>query len=315
MLPLRPSLRTKFLAGTLAIILVMSIATIVLVRAYLTRQLTGLIERNGKVLASHIASHSISPLLTEQYFDLEMMSRDLLQDAGRDIRYIFYTDRHGTVVSHTFAQGFPSTLKSANLLPPGKADATKHLVLGEEPVIDIAVPILQGDIGALHIGFSQEQVARDVRSVVAMITWIVLCVLVLGVGLAFLVETRVIKPIRVLTDAVVLAGKGELSHRVPVESDDELGQLARSFNETLELRQKAEADRDANIARLQESLAKVNQLSGLLPICASCKKIRDDKGYWSQIEAYISDHSEAEFSHGLCPDCLQKLYHKYLPEK
>ncbi|MBN1218564.1 MAG: response regulator [Anaerolineae bacterium] len=59
---------------------------------------------------------------------------------------------------------------------------------------------------------------------------------------------------------------------------------------------------------LEAALAKVKQLSGLLPICANCKKIRDDKGYWEQVEVYISRHSEADFSHGLCPDCTQKLY-------
>jgi transcriptional regulator with GAF, ATPase, and Fis domain len=59
---------------------------------------------------------------------------------------------------------------------------------------------------------------------------------------------------------------------------------------------------------LQKALKQVKQLSGLLPICASCKKIRDDKGYWNQIESYIRDHSEAEFSHGICPECMKKLY-------
>ena len=62
------------------------------------------------------------------------------------------------------------------------------------------------------------------------------------------------------------------------------------------------------VAELEDALANVNQLSGLLPICASCKKIRDDKGYWTQIESYIKDHSEAEFSHSICPDCVKKLY-------
>jgi len=62
------------------------------------------------------------------------------------------------------------------------------------------------------------------------------------------------------------------------------------------------------VAELEEALASVNQLSGLLPICASCKKIRDDKGYWTQIEAYIRDHSEAEFSHSICPECVKNLY-------
>ena len=62
------------------------------------------------------------------------------------------------------------------------------------------------------------------------------------------------------------------------------------------------------IKELHKALEEVKTLSGFLPICASCKKIRDDKGYWNQIEAYISEHSEAEFSHGICPECAQKLY-------
>jgi hypothetical protein len=65
------------------------------------------------------------------------------------------------------------------------------------------------------------------------------------------------------------------------------------------------------IEELKNSLSKVRLLSGLLPICASCKKIRDDKGYWNQIESYISEHSEAEFSHGICPDCARKLYPEF----
>lgn len=59
---------------------------------------------------------------------------------------------------------------------------------------------------------------------------------------------------------------------------------------------------------LRNALAQVKKLSGFLPICAHCKKIRDDKGYWQQIEEYIGDHSEAQFSHGLCPECAAMLY-------
>lgn len=64
-------------------------------------------------------------------------------------------------------------------------------------------------------------------------------------------------------------------------------------------------------ADLEEALSKVRLLSGFLPICASCKKIRDDKGYWNQIESYIQQHSEAEFSHSICPDCAKKLYPQF----
>ncbi len=61
------------------------------------------------------------------------------------------------------------------------------------------------------------------------------------------------------------------------------------------------------VSQLQDALANVSQLSGLLPICAYCKKIRDDNGYWNQLEAYLQKHTEAEFSHGICPDCERKL--------
>jgi len=64
---------------------------------------------------------------------------------------------------------------------------------------------------------------------------------------------------------------------------------------------------------LQKALGEVKQLSGLLPICASCKRIRDDKGYWNQIESYIGTHSDAEFSHGLCSDCFVELYPDLVP--
>jgi hypothetical protein len=60
-----------------------------------------------------------------------------------------------------------------------------------------------------------------------------------------------------------------------------------------------------------EDVGELLELRRLLPICASCKKIRDDTGYWHQVEEYISQHSEAEFTHGLCPDCLKKLYPEF----
>jgi hypothetical protein len=68
-------------------------------------------------------------------------------------------------------------------------------------------------------------------------------------------------------------------------------------------------------ARVHDALAQIKVLKGLLPICASCKKIRDDTGYWQQMESYIREHSEVEFSHGICPDCMRKLYPDYVKRK
>jgi len=75
-------------------------------------------------------------------------------------------------------------------------------------------------------------------------------------------------------------------------------------------RKQVEEQRDKSILDLKKALAEVKKLSGLLPICAHCKKIRDDKGYWNQIEGYIQKHSDAQFSHGICPECSDELYGK-----
>ncbi len=63
-----------------------------------------------------------------------------------------------------------------------------------------------------------------------------------------------------------------------------------------------------NIGELRRALAEIKTLRGIIPICAGCKKIRDDQGFWQQVEVYVRDHSEAQFSHGLCLDCAKKLY-------
>ncbi len=73
-------------------------------------------------------------------------------------------------------------------------------------------------------------------------------------------------------------------------------------------RKRLENERQRLVHELKEALSKVKLLSGLIPICANCKKIRDDAGYWNQIEVYLQSHSEAEFTHGICPACVQKLY-------
>lgn len=76
-------------------------------------------------------------------------------------------------------------------------------------------------------------------------------------------------------------------------------------------RKQAEFQKEEVIRQLQEALNQVKQLHRLLPICSACKKIRDDEGYWSQVEDYISRNSEIEFTHGICPDCMQKLYPEF----
>ena len=76
-----------------------------------------------------------------------------------------------------------------------------------------------------------------------------------------------------------------------------------------------ERERKRLLDELQAALDRIKVLKGLIPICASCKKIRDDEGYWNEVEAYLLKHADAKFSHGICPDCFQKLYPEFSHDK
>jgi hypothetical protein len=73
-------------------------------------------------------------------------------------------------------------------------------------------------------------------------------------------------------------------------------------------RKRIEEERERLILELQQAIEQVKTLRGIVPICAHCKMIRHDRGYWQQVEAYVSEHTEAQFSHSICPQCLERLY-------
>jgi len=95
------------------------------------------------------------------------------------------------------------------------------------------------------------------------------------------------------------------------------GELVRMIEYSIDIsaRKRAEEQRERYVRELEVALAKVRTLRGLLPICAACKKIRDDKGYWTQVEEYIHDHSEAEFSHSYCPECAEEALRAHRQRK
>lgn len=90
--------------------------------------------------------------------------------------------------------------------------------------------------------------------------------------------------------------------------EEELRSTNARLLREIDERKRVEKEKELVITKLSEALENVKLLRGLLPICANCKKIRDDKGYWNQIESYIEKHSDAQFSHGICEECAEVLY-------
>ncbi len=165
---------------------------------------------------------------------------------------------------------------------------------------------------------------------------------------------NVIRPLDKLSKGALGVKEGDLATHVDIHTKDEIGSVAQSFNnmvdnlrdardrekeytqtleqkvedrtreimiineeltKTLQVRKQAEEALQQERDKLQKTLSEVKTLRGFLPICAHCKKIRDDKGYWDKIESYIHKHSDAEFSHGICPECMKKLYPEFLEEE
>lgn len=156
-------------------------------------------------------------------------------------------------------------------------------------VTDIRMPVMDGLTMVREI----KKISRDVKTIVTT---------------AFTDFSYLMDAIDVGIDQYVVK---------PIDIDKLLGALEKCAEDIAcrTMARNYQAEREKLIAELHAALEKVKLLSGFLPICASCKKIRDDKGYWQQMECYIRDHSEAEFSHGICPDCAHKLYPECFPKK
>jgi DNA-binding NtrC family response regulator len=125
------------------------------------------------------------------------------------------------------------------------------------------------------------------------------------------IEVIVITAFGTIKTAVEAMQKGAFTF---VTKPVDLGSLAIHIERAMERKllhfekERLKEERENLIAELHEAIEKIKVLDGLVPICANCKKIRDDKGYWNQIEQYITKHSSAKFTHGICPECVDKLY-------
>jgi hypothetical protein len=94
----------------------------------------------------------------------------------------------------------------------------------------------------------------------------------------------------------------------PTRVEDDANRYVLFLAINLTEKKQVEIERDRTIEQLQEAFSEIRQLRGIIPICSHCKKIRDDSGYWRQIEAYLQKHSGAEFSHSICPNCIRQYY-------
>lgn len=167
-------------------------------------------------------------------------------------------------------------------------------------VVETYVPfMINGSFaGALEIYFDITEKSRMLKN-----TLIVCNIVAIGLTLLFSI---------IIIRALVQLDK-HIKERIRTTTN--LENSNKRLNKEIEARKIIQVEKETLIEKLQSSLEKVKLLSGFLPICSSCKKIRDDRGYWNQIESYIRDHSEVEFSHSICPQCADEHYPEFYRKK
>lgn len=177
-------------------------------------------------------------------------------------------------------------------------------------------------ISAVSIRVPLSEAYADANRFSLILSAMLLAVLIIVFSIkVWLSKVLIFAPLGRIHDKAIQISTDErfLGEAIPAPPGKELIDLTQAFNAmSIKLRR----DRD-NLEKtvkhrtreLQTALDNVKTLRGLLPICSACKKVRDDDGYWSQIEVFIRDHSNADFSHGMCPDCAAKLYPEYYKKK
>lgn len=227
------SLRTKFLYCSIGLLLLLGGVFLYVVETSLSGKLALELQKRGVSIARHLANDATRPILTENMVELELFMDDVLKTEG-NVVYVFAAGRSKEIIAHTFGEKFPVGLLTVNALEVDKPYQIQPLKTERGAVYDIAVPILKGELGFMHIGISGASIQEETGSIIRIFSWIIAGMLLLGSILAAFLATAITRPLVALTKGVEAVGSGDLGLRIELTSRDELGTLAESFNKMAE---------------------------------------------------------------------------------
>lgn len=237
------SIQTKFLASALTLVLIMGAGTFLFLQAVLKSKILDEVQKRGILLTKNIADRSANLILTKRFTELQltMLEQKRFSD---DIEYIFITNENNDVLVHTFKNGFPVELKNANPSLRGIKYHITKLITERGEILDIMVPVLNGDLGFVHAGISKDPINTSVSRVMRVFEGIILLVLLAGCAMAIILSKIIIRPLKEFTITAKAIGEGDLERKVNITSNDELGRLGATFNKMVEDLKKTTVSRD-----------------------------------------------------------------------
>ncbi len=221
------SIRTKLILAVTSIILIIGIVSSVYLFNFQTAMMTSELQDKGISITRNLAENSVNPILTDDVLKLQHLIENIII-AESDVAYVFILDGEGNVIVHTFEGGFPSALKAVN--PAIRESSIKRIELDSEIIDDIAYPVLEGRIGEAHVGMSEAHMNEILSRSMLFSLGLITISMLIGALLAYGAGTYISRPILSLKKGALELGKGNLDYKVNVDSQDEIGDLAVTFN-------------------------------------------------------------------------------------
>jgi len=288
---------------------------------YLSNILLKEAKVNGSNISTLFAKINSSPLKRMDYYAIENNTKEILKTPN--ISYAEVYDNSKTKVNYS-----------------GEKDKNNHSI-NVLPFTKKIIDDKKNNIGYVIVGLSLKDTNKIILNIkIIFYAIMITAIIIIIFSMTFVIKKIVNKPLDELLNSVQIISNGNLDHKVSIISNNEIGILSNNFNKmtdklkenknklkeynqnlekkviekTTEIEKKMKELEEKNV-ELNKALKNIKTLQGLLPICANCYKIKDDKGYWTQIEKYISENSEADFTHSLCDDCVKELYPNYHKKK
>ena len=222
------SIRTKLILTVVSIILVLGVLMGSYLNVVQTNMMKTELNEKGISITRNLAENSVNPILTNNQVRLQWLVKTI-KESEPEVVYVFITDERGEVLVHTFSGGFPVDLVGIN---PAAAGVGTLLLDTEQGFIrDISYPVLDGSAGEVHVGISQESISTTAGKFTRYLLLFVLLLLIVGSNVAYIAGSVVSRPIMELRNSVEIFGNGDLDHKASISSQNEVGQLADSFND------------------------------------------------------------------------------------
>ena len=275
------------------------------------------------ILSATISSEApLSPKLAKKITDLQISTKEHFQNLNR-LSKSLADSQIPKALKELEKSYYDNYIPYRDIIFPlalkgGPYPYSQNVFLNHGVQALLQISVFMDDIINVTKNYSEKKLRESQRQIILQVSSSIGSLLLILLIFLF-AHYRIIQPISQVTSAILRLAKKDLDVKVPQQNiQNEIGEMARAvevfkgmalqLDEDMVALEKVSKDRDQLITKLQTTLTELKMLRGILPICSFCKNIRNVEGDYEQIESYIQKHSEADFSHTICPSCMQKHY-------